>query len=78
MRLWNSSKEQKEKTRVRLLELNKLKGHKIEVLDTLNNQTSVYSSIREAALSTGVARSTLGNALKDQEEKGVTRLIKDI
>jgi predicted transcriptional regulator of viral defense system len=45
-------------------------------LDTLNNETTVYPSISEAAQSIGCAHSTIRNALKHLQEKGVSRLLK--
>lgn len=51
-------------------------AHIVEVLDTLNGNTNVYLSIREAAASIGVVESTIRNALKNQKEKGVLKLIK--
>jgi len=65
-----------EKTRERLLELNKLKGHRVEVLDTLTNETSVYSSIREAARSISVDPSSLQKVLKPLQQEEVSRLIR--
>jgi group I intron endonuclease len=67
---------QREKTIERLLELNKLKGHRVEVLDTLTNETSVYSSIREAARSMSVDPSSIQKVLKPLQQEEVSRLIR--
>lgn len=67
---------QREKTIERLLELNRLKGHRVEVLDTLTNETSVYSSIREAARSMGVDPSSIQKVLKPLQQEEVSRLIR--
>lgn len=48
----------------------------IEVFDTLNNEATVYPSIREAARFIGCYDTTVGRALKIKMEKGVNRLIK--
>ncbi len=44
----------------------------IEVLDTLTDQITVYTSISEAARAIGVGKSSIGIAFKRQEEKGVS------
>ena len=76
MKTLNSSKEHRDKNIARLLELNKLKGHKVEVLDTLNNDTSVYHSIREAGQAIGCSHTAIRNALKYFKETGVSKLVK--
>jgi NUMOD1 domain len=53
----------------------------IEVFDTLNNETTVYTSLSEAARTIGCVEGTLRKALKVFKENpggpsGVTRLIK--
>lgn len=48
----------------------------MEVIDTLNKNTTVYLSIREAAAAIGVVESTVRYALKNQKEKGTIKLIK--
>jgi transposase len=48
----------------------------VEVVDTLNGNTTVYLSIREAAAAIGVAEGTIRNALKNQKEKGIYKPIK--
>ena len=48
----------------------------MEVLDTLTNVTTVYPSISEAARFLGCSFSTIVIVLKDQREKGVSRLVK--
>ena len=42
----------------------------------LNGNIAVYLSIREAASAIGVVESTIRNALKNQNEKGVSKPIK--
>ena len=51
-------------------------AHKVEVLDTLNGNKTVYGSIREAAVAIGCVHATIRKALKSLNENGVTRLIK--
>ena len=48
----------------------------MEVVDTLNGNTTVYLSIREAAAAIGVVESTIRNALKNQKERGIYKAIK--
>jgi hypothetical protein len=45
-------------------------------LDTKNNETTSYYSIREAARAIGCSHSLIINALKKLKEKGVNGLIK--
>ncbi len=54
----------------------KSNAHRVEVLDTLTGNTTVYLSIREAAAAIGVVESTVRNALKNQKEKGINKPIK--
>ena len=75
LRFHNQSPEQKERSRKRILELNKLKGHQVEVIDIIKNETSYYPSIRQAAEAIGCTHRTILNANKAFREKGV-RLIK--
>lgn len=72
----NASEEQRSKSRERLLEYNKSLAHKVEILDTKNNETTSYYSIREAARAIGCSHSLIINALKKLKEKGVNGLIK--
>lgn len=46
----------------------------IEVLDTLTDKITVYTSISEAARAIGVGKSSIGMAFKRQEEKGVNTI----
>lgn len=71
----NSSEEQREKSRKRLLDYNKSKGKKVEVLDTLKNETTFYSSIREAAQAIGCVHSTIQTAVKVFNATGVVKPI---
>ena len=54
----------------------KSNAHRVEVIDTLNKNTTVYLSIHEAAGAIGVLDSTIRNNLKNQKEKGIIKLIK--
>ncbi len=54
----------------------KSNAHRVEVLDTLNGNTTVYLSIHEAAAAIGVVESTVRNALKNLKEKGIHKPIK--
>lgn len=56
MKIINANMEHKEESIIRLLGINKLKGYKIEVLDTLNNKSSVYNSMSEGDLAIGCSR----------------------
>lgn len=76
MKAWNARQEHKEKNRIRLLEMNKLKGYRVEVLDTLNNEVSVYNLMSEGDLAIGCSRGTIRSALNHLQENGVSRLIK--
>lgn len=63
--------------REHLKKLHLSRSHKVEVFDTLSNETTVFSSAREAALSLGCVESTISKALKHLKEKGVSNLIKN-
>jgi group I intron endonuclease len=76
LNLHNSSKEQREKSGKRLLEYNRSKSSSVEVIDTLNNVISLYTSIRQAGEAIGCVHGTLILADKAFKEKGVSRLIK--
>lgn len=52
------------------------KAQSVEVLDTLNNEVTIYSSISEAATFIGCDPTTITKALKNQKEKGASRLLK--
>lgn len=62
--------------RERLWEYSLARSHKVEVFDTLTNQTTVYISISEAARAIGCVKGTIVLAIKFLKEKGVPRLIK--
>ena len=47
----------------------KTNAHRVEVVDTLTGNKTLYLSIREAASAIGVVESTVRNALKNQMEK---------
>ena len=76
LKIHNSSPEQREKSRERLLEYNKSKGQRVEVLDTISNETTLYFSIRQAAEAIGCVHGTILLADKAFKEKGVSRLLK--
>ena len=59
-----------------MLELNKLKCQRVQVVDTLNNTTTLYASISDAALAIGCVHSTVSKALSHLKEKGTSKLIK--
>jgi group I intron endonuclease len=68
----NSSPESVE----RLLEISKARRKRVELLDTLNNITTVYSSIAEAAQVIACDPGTIRYAIKNLQEKGISTLIK--
>ena len=67
----NSSPESVE----RLLKISKARSKRVEILDTLNNITTVYSSIVEAARVIGCDPGTIRYAIKNLQ-KGIYTLIK--
>lgn len=75
LKVHNSSADQIEKSRQRLIDYNKSKGEGVEVLDTKTGEVTFYSSIRQAAEAIGCVHGTLLLAEKAQKE-GVSRLIK--
>lgn len=75
LKVHNSSEEQKEKSRQRLIDYNLSKRVTVEVLDTKTNEVFLYSSIRQAAEAIGCVHGTILLAEKSQEAK-VSRLIK--
>jgi hypothetical protein len=70
------TEEHKAKLRVHLKNLHSIQGFKVSVKDSLRNETIVYPSIAEAAQAIGCDKTTIGKALKYQEEKRVQRLVK--
>jgi hypothetical protein len=58
------------------LEYNKSKGQVVEVLDTISNETTLYSTILQAAEAIGCVHGTILLADKAFKEKGVSRLLK--
>jgi hypothetical protein len=69
---YHSSKEHKEQ----LKRLHAQISHKVEIIDTLNNETTVYLSIREAARAIGVAQCSITNAFKRKGCEASTIFIK--
>lgn len=72
LKKYNSSSEHQE----RLLKYSQSKALRIEVLDILTNQITVYPSMSEAGSSIGCSKVAVHLAIKNLKEKGVTRLIK--
>lgn len=71
----NSSEDQREKSRQRMIDLNKSKGVSIDILDTTTNELSSYSSIRQAAEAVGCVHRTILLAERSKKE-GFSKLIK--
>ncbi len=67
----NSSQEHRE----HLKRIWSLISHQVEVLDTLTNETTVYTSISEAARAIGVSHASISAAFKRQKEKGVSTIL---
>jgi group I intron endonuclease len=67
----NSSQEHQE----HLKRIWSLISHQVEVLDTLTNETTVYTSISEAARAIGVSHASISAAFKRQKEKGVSTIL---
>jgi group I intron endonuclease len=63
----HSSPEHKE----HLNRLNLLQSKKVEVLDSQNNETTIYSSLSEAAIAIGVAQGSISNAFKRRGDSTV-------
>lgn len=55
----HNSVDQKDKSRERMINLNKSKGMSIDILDTKTNELSSYSSIRQAAEAVGCLHRTI-------------------
>ena len=70
----NASDEQRAKARARMLKINEKKGIGIEVLDTETKETTMYSSIRQAANAIGCSHSYIIAARKVFKKKGIERL----
>lgn len=84
LNIHNSSIEQQERLRIhnsspghleRLLKNSLLRARKVEVLDTLSNETNVFNSINQASKFIGCSETAIRKVLKDLEEKNVSRLI---
>jgi len=63
----NRSEEFKERQRAHMLELNLKKGHQIEVTNVSTNETTVYSSTRQAASALETSHNTIRRYLKSKE-----------
>ena len=60
-----------------MIKLNKLKGFSTEVIDTKTQETTIYPSLREAARTIGCSRYSISNVIKNSQEKGVNKLLKN-
>jgi len=72
----NASDEQRAKARARMLKINENKGIGIEVLDTVTKETTMYSSIRKAALAIGCTHTSVAEARKKFLDEGIEVLVK--
>ena len=63
----HSSTEHKE----HLKRLNSIQSHQVSVLDSQNNETTIYPSISEAARAIGVNQSSISNAFKRRGDSTV-------
>ena len=66
-----SSDEHKERSRQRMLKINKAKGFHLEVFDLETKETFTYFSIREAANNLGCTHSSISYVIKVFKEKGI-------
>jgi hypothetical protein len=64
------------KSRECMLEINKRKGIRVEVLDLDTNNTTTYDSIRKAAESIGCAKNAISYYEKQQQKTGVVNKLK--
>jgi hypothetical protein len=55
--------------------MNKLKGQRVEVLDTLTNETTIYTTIREVGRALGCTHEIVRRAMNHFKEKGEPKLI---
>ncbi len=72
----NASDEQRIKARARMLKINENKCIGIEVLDTVTKETTMYSSIRKAALAIGCTHRSVAEARKKFLDEGTEVLVK--
>jgi NUMOD1 domain len=72
LNIYNASLEHKE----HLKKLQERSSFKVEIFDVLNNETTVYNSVRAASREIGCAKDSILKALNYLEEKGVPRFIK--
>ena len=72
----NASDEQRAKARARMLKINENKGIGIEVLDTVTKETTMYSSIRKAALAIGCSHKSVIDARNKFLTEGIEVLVK--
>ena len=59
-----------------MLKINENKGIGIEVLDTVTKETTMYSSIRKAALAIGCTHTSVAEARKKFLDEGIEVLVK--
>lgn len=78
LRLIHADPEQKARLLLRLIKFNdylkQLNSKKIEIVDILNNKTTEYSSITEAAQAIGCSLSSISKYLIDYTKTGVIKL----
>jgi len=73
----NRTEEFKQKRLEQILELNLKKGHSIEVINVLTNETTLYPTIRQAASALEIAHTTITRSLKsDKPVKGTYKFRK--
>ena len=72
LRNLNSSEKQKE----HLKKLHASRSVKVTILDTLNNETTIYNSVSEAARNIGCVAMVIHQAIEIIKKKGVSRLIR--
>lgn len=71
-----NTEEHKERGRLQMIKLNKLKGFSIQVIDTKTQETTIYPSLREAARTIGCSHCSISYVIKNFPEKGVNKLLK--
>jgi group I intron endonuclease len=71
LNILNTNKDHREKAQKNILKYNMSISKRIEVIDTLNSESTVYSSISEAARAIDCAHPSIIYALKKLKEKGI-------
>lgn len=75
LNILNAKAEYKAKRLEHLTRLHAQISHKVEIIDTLKQETKLYHSMSEAARALGCGKSTISLAIKNLKEKGVSNLI---